>query len=158
MDVQSISSHEHHSAAVCGKIYLYLFNSNLFLVPDNGDLYTWGRDMGGSLGYKCEKRQLIPRRLDIQKQRASLVACGNTHTCSNPNRRHIIIYLLTYFVVATDEGVVLTFGMNEEGQLGHGNERSSVKPKVVEVLQGSNVIAIACGLKHTGAVTGKKKI
>ncbi|XP_065839142.1 uncharacterized protein [Oscarella lobularis] len=125
MDVQSISSHEHHSAAVC----------------DNGDLYTWGRDMGGSLGYKCEKRQLIPRRLDIQKQRASLVACGNTHTC-----------------IATDEGVVLTFGMNEEGQLGHGNERSSVKPKVVEVLQGSNVIAIACGLKHTGAVTDTGKL
>jgi alpha-tubulin suppressor-like RCC1 family protein len=122
MDVQMIACHEWHSAAVC----------------DNGDLFTWGKNSFGCLGYECEK-QLVPRRvkyLTLEKLQVSVVACGQSHT-----------------TIATVEGKTLSFGANNRGQLGVGDSRARTTPTIVEVLEGVQVVAVACGAEFTSAVT-----
>lgn len=111
----------------------------MHFLPDNGDLYTWGKNSSGCLGYDCGKKQLIPRRVkSLGKQQVSVVACGQAHT-----------------TVATVDGITLSFGANDRGQLGVGDKTARSDPTVVEVLQGVNVVAVACGAEFTAAVTGE---
>ena len=52
-------------------------------------------------------------------------------------------------VIVTDEGLTMTFGRNDKGQLGLGDTATRVTPVVVEGLRDMNVIAAACGRSHT---------
>ena len=108
----------------------------LFL--DNGDLFTWGKNSSGCLGYECEK-QLVPRRIkSLGERQVSVVACGQSHT-----------------TIATVDGTTHSFGANNRGQLGIGDSKARTRPTSVEVLQGVHVVAVACGAEFTSAVTGK---
>lgn len=52
-------------------------------------------------------------------------------------------------VIVTDEGVAMTFGRNDKGQLGLGDTETRITPVVVEALKGIDVVAAACGRSHT---------
>ena len=54
-----------------------------------------------------------------------------------------------YSMVLTDEGEVLSFGGGEDGQLGHGDRKDQLVPKVIEALRGMRVVAMALGSKHS---------
>ena len=45
-----------------------------------------------------------------------------------------------HVIVATQEGIVYTWGAGSKGQLGHGNFESLAKPKVVEALKGKSIV------------------
>lgn len=52
-------------------------------------------------------------------------------------------------VIVTDEGVTMTFGRNDKGQLGVGDTETRTTPTVVEALNGIDIVAAACGRSHT---------
>ena len=58
-------------------------------------------------------------------------------------------------MVLTDEGVVLSFGAELCGHLGHGDGAGYCEPKVIEALSGVRVAAIAAGDLHSLVLTDK---
>ncbi|BFZ23016.1 hypothetical protein BsWGS_26055 [Bradybaena similaris] len=61
-------------------------------------------------------------------------------------------------VAITNEGKVFVWGRNEKGQLGLGNTDRQDTPQVLEAFQGQNIVAAACGRKHTLFLTEKGKV
>jgi len=53
----------------------------------------------------------------------------------------------------SNKGQVFTWGLNDKGQLGIGNEQSTYEPYLVSSLVGKVVSRIECGLKHCVALT-----
>jgi alpha-tubulin suppressor-like RCC1 family protein len=53
----------------------------------------------------------------------------------------------------SNKGQVYTWGLNDKGQLGIGNEASTYEPVLVSSLAGKVVSRIECGLKHCVALT-----
>ena len=64
------------------------------------------------------------------------IACGDVHT-----------------VGVTPTGDLYAWGLGDSGQLGHGNEGTINKPKIVTCLAGKKVVHAACGNYHTAVVT-----
>jgi hypothetical protein len=66
------------------------------------------------------------------------------------------------------ECAVITFGCNDDGQLGRGVKRLSTAaiddvtdanyPQQVGALRGHDVIAVSCGSRHTMALTSKGEV
>lgn len=52
-------------------------------------------------------------------------------------------------VIVTEEGLTMTFGRNDKGQLGLGDTETRTTPTVIEALKNINIVAAACGRSHT---------
>lgn len=52
-------------------------------------------------------------------------------------------------VIVTDDGLTMTFGRNDKGQLGLGDTETRTTPTVLEAFKGINIVAAACGRSHT---------
>jgi E3 ubiquitin-protein ligase HERC2 len=63
------------------------------------------------------------------------VACGEAHT-----------------VAITASGKVLSWGKGEMGQLGHGNTKDQLLPRLIETFR-KRAVAVACGQNHTALLT-----
>jgi len=56
----------------------------------------------------------------------------------------------SYSVFLDDNGTVYTFGLNSDGQLGHGNfDACNNKPRVVKALAGVSIVQIQASTSHT---------
>lgn len=62
------------------KIYASL--DRFAAVSSIGDLYTWGRNRGASLGFKHAEDQYFPMRVDMNLALVKRVALGVDHTCA----------------------------------------------------------------------------
>ncbi|CAA0822285.1 Regulator of chromosome condensation (RCC1) family with FYVE zinc finger domain [Striga hermonthica] len=69
--------------------------------------------------------------LDVQR-----IACGQRHA-----------------ILVTRQGDVFSWGEEDGGRLGHGVESDVSQPRLVQALEGKPVEFIACGQRHTCAVT-----
>ncbi|EPY27264.1 regulator of chromosome condensation [Strigomonas culicis] len=58
-----------------------------------------------------------------------------------------------HFAAVTKEGRVYTWGLGNNGRLGHGDEADQIPPTLVEALREKKVIEVACGSFHTVFVT-----
>ena len=58
----------------------------------------------------------------------------------------------------TKNGEVFTWGLNENGQLGHGDNYSRRVPTKVAGLDGLFITQISCGNYHTAALTVKGEL
>jgi alpha-tubulin suppressor-like RCC1 family protein len=58
-----------------------------------------------------------------------------------------------FSMALSNKGQVFTWGLNDKGQLGHGNEFSSYEPLLISALAQKVVSKIECGLKHCVALT-----
>ncbi|CAA0834688.1 Regulator of chromosome condensation (RCC1) family with FYVE zinc finger domain [Striga hermonthica] len=112
-----------------------------------GDVFMWGEGLGnGVLGGGltrldplCNPKSdaLLPKALessvvlDVQH-----VACGRRHA-----------------VVVTRQGEVFSWGEEDGGRLGHGVESDIPNPRPIQALGGKPVEAVACGERHTCAVS-----
>ncbi|GAB1602255.1 protein RCC2-like [Argonauta hians] len=61
-------------------------------------------------------------------------------------------------VIITAEGKVMTWGRNEKGQLGHGDDIQKDIPTLVESFADEVIIEAACGKNHTLFLTEKGKV
>eukprot|EP00850_Spirogloea_muscicola_P010078 SM000058S18508 [mRNA] locus=s58:213689:220094:- [translate_table: standard] len=113
------------------------------VVTEGGDVFSWGSNREGRLGYNSVDSQPTPRKVSTLRSRVSLVAASNKHTA-----------------VITDGGEVFTWGCNREGQLGYGtcNSASNCTPRVVESLKGKRVMAVAAAKYHTVVLTSEGEV
>ncbi|CAI9097502.1 OLC1v1033941C1 [Oldenlandia corymbosa var. corymbosa] len=116
--VKTIAAAKHHTVAA----------------TQSGEVFTWGSNREGQLGYTSVDTQPTPRRVSSLKSRIVAVAAANKHTA-----------------VISDLGEVFTWGCNKEGQLGYGtsNSASNYSPRLVESLKGKVLISVAAAKYHT---------
>ncbi|KAL6974736.1 hypothetical protein U1Q18_013042 [Sarracenia purpurea var. burkii] len=116
--VKAIAAAKHHSV----------------IATDGGEVFTWGSNREGQLGYTSVDTQPTPRRVSLLRSKIVAVAAANKHTA-----------------VVSESGEVFTWGCNKEGQLGYGtsNSASNYTPRVVEYLKGKVFIGVAAAKYHT---------
>ncbi|KAK3124516.1 hypothetical protein QOZ80_7BG0587660 [Eleusine coracana subsp. coracana] len=104
------------------------------IATDAGELYTWGSNREGQLGYPSVDTQLTPRRVSSLKSRIVAVAAANKHSAA-----------------VAESGEVFTWGCNKEGQLGYGtsNSASNCIPRMVEYLKGKVFRGVSAAKYHT---------
>ncbi|EIE21610.1 RCC1/BLIP-II [Coccomyxa subellipsoidea C-169] len=103
-----------------------------------GELFTWGSNRDGRLGYTAVDSQPTPRRVTSMRQRVMAVAAANRHT-----------------VVLAEGGTVYSWGSNLQGQLGYGtsDSASNAVPRIVEAMVGKTITAVAAAKRHTVVLT-----
>lgn len=104
------------------------------VATQGGEVFTWGSNREGQLGYTSVDTQPTPRRVSSLRSRIVAVAAANKHTA-----------------VVSDLGEVFTWGCNREGQLGYGtsNSASNYTPHVVESLKGKILTRVSAAKYHT---------
>lgn len=124
LDVQHIA---------CGSKYITL-------VTKQGEIYSWGEELGGRLGHGVDANVTQPKLIDnLSDMNIQLVACGEYHSCA-----------------LTMSGNLYTWGdgVHKCGLLGHGTESSHYIPKLVAgPLYGIRASSVSCGPWHTAIVT-----
>lgn len=112
-----------------------------------GDVFIWGEGTGdGVLGGGphrigcCSGNKLdslLPKALesavvlDVQN-----IACGGRHAA-----------------LVTKQGEIFSWGEESGGRLGHGVDSDVLQPKLIDGLSNTNIELVACGERHTCAVT-----
>ncbi|XP_022742077.1 uncharacterized protein LOC111293582 isoform X3 [Durio zibethinus] len=104
------------------------------IATEGGEVFTWGSNREGQLGYTSVDTQPTPRRVSSIRSRIVSVAAANKHTA-----------------VVSESGEVFTWGCNREGQLGYGtsNSASNYAPRIVEYLKGKVFVGVATAKYHT---------
>ncbi|KAK7290657.1 hypothetical protein RIF29_05231 [Crotalaria pallida] len=104
------------------------------IATEGGDVFTWGSNREGQLGYTSVDSQPTPRRVTSLRSKVVAVAAANKHTA-----------------VVSDLGEVYTWGCNREGQLGYGtsNSASNYTPHLVESLKGKTLTRVSAAKYHT---------
>ena len=111
-------------------------SSHTLAVSAAGHVYSWGSGAFGKLGHGNVEDVRIPRQIEFKRKRIARVACGPDHSAA-----------------ISEQGEVLTWGAGSYGNLGHGDNTDIPMPKLVEALLGKMCISVACGSKHTLALT-----
>lgn len=112
--------------------------NHLAAVTVNGKIYTWGVGEHGELGRRIMERHkvgssLIPRAINFNRSKKFVkVYSGGYHT----------------FAV-TSNNEVYSFGLNNYGQLGLGDEIDHEQPEEIELPEGFVVKEIGVGEHHT---------
>ncbi|KAK9119309.1 hypothetical protein Scep_017402 [Stephania cephalantha] len=112
-----------------------------------GDVFIWGEGVGNGLLGGGDRRvgSLYISNMDAHFPKAlestmvldvNNIACGARHA-----------------VLVTKQGEIFSWGEESGGRLGHGVEADVSHPKLIETLNGLNVVQVACGEYHTCAVT-----
>ncbi|GAB2296375.1 hypothetical protein Dimus_030496 [Dionaea muscipula] len=119
--VRAVAAAKHHSV----------------VATESGEVFTWGSNREGQLGYTSVDTQPTPRRVGSLKCKIVAIAAANKHTAA-----------------VSDTGEVFTWGSNKEGQLGYGtsNSGSNYTPRLVEYLKGKVFTGVAAAKYHTIAL------
>ncbi|KAJ6826633.1 uncharacterized protein M6B38_371070 [Iris pallida] len=104
------------------------------IATENGEVFTWGSNREGQLGYTSVDTQSTPRRVSSLRARVIAVAAANKHSAA-----------------VIESGEVFTWGCNKEGQLGYGtsNSASNYIPRMVEYLKGKIFRGVSVAKYHT---------
>ncbi|XP_073240509.1 secretion-regulating guanine nucleotide exchange factor-like isoform X2 [Porites lutea] len=115
--------------------------SHHLAITEDGQIFSWGRADYGQLGVGDDVVQQgfcsEPTQV-VQVSGAKQVVCGAEHN-----------------MVLLGCGSVMTWGWNEHGICGTGDEINIHLPGVVAKLQGSRVSVIGCGGGHSFAVVSR---
>ena len=103
-------------------------------------MWTWGHGMGGRLGHDNENDQFVPCLVEVLADKKVVEVAADMQT-----------------VAWTDTGQLLTWGLDNHGQLGHGDEAMDEDenldpclflPRMVQALEGQCVVRVAAA-HHT---------
>ncbi|XP_073121216.1 PH, RCC1 and FYVE domains-containing protein 1-like isoform X2 [Henckelia pumila] len=110
------------------------------LVTRQGEIFSWGEESGGRLGYGVGKDLSQPHLVEsLSFCNVDFVACGEFHSCA-----------------VTTAGELYTWGdgTHNAGLLGHGTDLCHWVPKRVSgSLDGRQVATVSCGPWHTALIT-----
>ena len=106
-------------------------------LTDEGAVLSFGHGKHGQLGHGDEEDLLVPKVIEaLRGVRVVAIVAGLDHS-----------------MVLTDEGIVLSFGLGEFGQLGHGDRNHQLAPKVIEALRDRRVVSLATGSVYSMVLT-----
>lgn len=114
------------------------------IVTANGELYGLGAhpELGlPAAGATNSQNQRVPRPMAWSMGLKIRSVAVNTHA-----------------LALTEQGRVYTWGAGERGQLGHGNKTSLLQGRLVNTLESTHVVQIACGALYSAAVTDAGKL
>lgn len=99
-----------------------------------GEVFSWGNNKYGQLGHDESKDHIslpgiVPGLMGIF---INAVSCGGGHT-----------------IVTTKDGLVYSWGMGTNGQLGLGTTETVFRPQRITALGSLAVTAVATGLAHS---------
>ena len=117
------------------------------MATDTGSVWTWGQGKFGALGAprSCEDKrvpQSVPAAL-LGAERAVMVACGHSHTAA-----------------LTESGVLFTWGLNTNGQLGNDSTQPQFSPTLVppKRFAQQRISLVALGGSHCAALAGNGRL
>ncbi|XP_048453850.1 E3 ubiquitin-protein ligase HERC2 [Rhincodon typus] len=114
---------------VVKKVAVHSGGRHAMALTVDGKVFSWGEGDDGKLGHfsrmNCDKPRLIEA---LKTKRIRDIACGSSHSAA-----------------ITSSGELYTWGLGEYGRLGHGDNTTQLRPKLVKVLLGHRVIQVACG-------------
>eukprot|EP00899_Mesostigma_viride_P006853 jgi/Mesvir1/16169/Mv08436-RA.1 len=117
-------------------------DSHCLAVEANGALLSWGRNQNGQLGLGHTTDILRPRVVELMADvPVAVAACGAEHS-----------------VVASRSGAVYSWGWNKYGNLGLGDMTDRNVPHLVDALEGVDVRKVACGWRHSMALTDESRL
>ncbi|CAH8391091.1 unnamed protein product [Eruca vesicaria subsp. sativa] len=125
------------------------------VVSDEGRSFAFGWNKHGQLGLGTAKNGFVPVEVEssplpcVVSEEVTSIACGAD---------------FTVWLSSTEGASILTAGLPQYGQLGHGTDNEfnmkdgSVKlayeaqprPKAIASLAGETIVKVACGANHTG--------
>ncbi|KAI4302143.1 hypothetical protein MLD38_037927 [Melastoma candidum] len=119
--------------------------NHALLVNRQGEIFSWGKDLGGRLGHGTECDVSQPKLINsLGGISIEQIACGEYHSCA-----------------ITTSGDLYTWGdgIHNSGVLGHGSQVSNWIPRRVGgQLDSLRISYVACGPWHTAAVTSSGQL
>lgn len=122
---------------------------HIMALSDSGDVYAWGTGTAGQLGLGRKRNSPSPQLVwGLMRKGVRQIAAGDAHSLA-----------LTY------NGLVYSWGSSKFGQLGHGNRRTQLLPKLIQYLdenvsreKSSTVRLVGAGSRHSVAVLGNGEL
>ncbi|XP_026447682.1 ultraviolet-B receptor UVR8-like [Papaver somniferum] len=151
------------SKVACGNEHVVaLVSAGETFTGENLVCYSWGNNNHGQLGLGDNESRFHPDIIETFDHKAPWsvydVACGACHTAVLTRRKvsgDVVLSSSTDSAGLEErETICWTFGLGENGQLGHGTSNSTYSPKpVAELPLDTFLISVDCGLFHTCAVS-----
>lgn len=117
------------SQYVVKKVAVHSGGKHALALTLDGKVFSWGEGEDGKLGHGNRLTLDKPKLIEtLRSKRIRDIACGSSHSAA-----------------ITSSGELYTWGLGEYGRLGHGDNCTQLKPKVVAALLGKRVIQVACG-------------
>lgn len=112
---------------------------HMLAVATDGAVYSWGYNDRGQLGLGSTiSKSHTPRLIESLREKYHITSAAVSYHHS---------------AVVSAAGELLTFGMNDCGQLGLDHTQHQHTPQLVDALASQVIAKVACGLYHTVAVT-----
>lgn len=125
-----------------GVVQICCGSGHTVVLTEEGEVYTWGRGDDGRLGHGDNGWKYVPRMVEaLRGKNIVQVTCGSYHTAA-----------------ITDRGELYSWGGGMYGKLGHGNESGHSQPCLVEALKNVFLTQIACGSRHTIALSDAHEV
>ena len=114
-----------------------------FAVIEGGKLFAWGNGTCGQLGTGKFESCCEPVQVEEpgNGQRWRAVRGGEYHSLG-----------------MTDVGSLWSWGLNNDGQLGHGDEERSGRPKAISELVGTKISCFSCGPNFNVAISNGSQV
>ena len=145
VDVSGVNGYDKTNCVMvsCGALHT-------IILLNTGKVMTFGSNLDGQLGIgTSDASSNIP--VDVSgangydKTNCVMICCGGVHTA-----------------ILLNTGKILTFGKNDNGQLGNGvsggNENAPVDVSGVSGYDGSNCVMVSCGSSHTAILLNTGKV
>ncbi|KAF3508820.1 hypothetical protein F2Q69_00004960 [Brassica cretica] len=112
-------------------------DSHCLAVTMDGEVQSWGRNQNGQLGLGDTEDSLVPQKIRaFEGIRIKMVAAGAEHTAA-----------------VTEDGDLYGWGWGRYGNLGLGDRNDRLVPERVTSASGEKMSMVACGWRHTIAVS-----
>ncbi|XP_070553640.1 E3 ubiquitin-protein ligase HERC2-like isoform X2 [Ptychodera flava] len=108
-------------------------------ITAQGELFSWGRGNYGRLGHGSSEDHSTPTMvIGLKGQRVIDIACGSGDAQT---------------LAVTEDGSVWSWGDGDYGKLGRGGSDGCKTPKVMEKLNGHDIIRVYCGAQFSTALS-----
>lgn len=117
------------SQYVVKKVAVHSGGKHAMALTLDGKVFSWGEGEDGKLGHGTRITLDKPKLIEaLRSKRIRDIACGSSHSAA-----------------ITSAGELYTWGLGEYGRLGHGDNATQLKPRLVSALLDYRVVQVACG-------------